>query len=721
MTLPTDDFAGQAEHLRRIRHDIASTYTAFAPSDRTPVSEAVGKIMYIRNQGGLSGYWSVKETPYMKGPMDDLGSRLYESVCFVGPARTGKTAALVDGFICRNVVNDPGDMLIVQMTQDKAREYSRVTVDRMLRSSPRMRELIALGGPSDNTHDKMFNHGMWLRIAWPTASNLSGTTYRYVAITDRDRMPDDIDGEGDVYKLGVKRTTTFQSRGKTVIESSPGRDLTDPAWTPASPHEAPPTSGILGLYNQSDRKRFYWSCPHCSFHFEASPGLKLFGLPDELELIEDIRSVNIDRMAKDYNRIFCPECGCAILPSDKQRMNENGIWLPEGLHFDNDNNIVGEAVHSSISGYWLGGVAAAYQTWDSLISRYLQGLRDYALSGSELALKATINTDQGMPYTPRVLVHSAAVKHGPESRKEDLPRHIIPSDAKFILATVDVQAGQSPRFDVQITAVGHNGEMWVVDRFELRESVARQGYGEGTFAPIDPAKYSEDWDTLTEKVVFASYKTEFEGYEMIPRLTVVDANGEEGVTSNAYAWYRRLRQRNNHTNVILAKGASAKNAHLVRETMVGSTRGIGGKENKGDIPLYLLNTAVFKDTLFNNMERKIPGAGYIHISEWFPPRIFEELKAEVRLPDGTYKKVRKRNETIDLFVYAYMALVRLGADRPGFWDNPPPWAQVNPTAMLSNPFVVTTQDRRSGTLTTEARKPVAQKRRVIKTNYLLKT
>lgn len=709
----------QDDYQTIVRRDIASSFSAFSPSDTTPVSKAVGEIMYIRNNGGTSGFWSASETPYMIAPMDDLSNRMYEAVCFVGPARTGKTAALIDGWICRNVVNDPGDMVVVQMTQDKAREYSKVTVDRMIRASPRVRELINLGGPQDNTHDKMFHHGMWLRIAWPTASNLSGTTYRYVAITDRDRMPDDIDGEGDVFTLGKKRTTTFMSRGKTVVESSPGRDVTDPSWMPATPHEAPPTSGILGVYNQSDRKRFYWSCPHCTFHFEAAPGLKLFGLPEELELLEDIRNINIQKFATDYSRIFCPECGCAITPEHKHAMNTSGIWIPEGMHFDTDNNLVGEATRAPISGYWLGGVAAAYQTWESLISRYLHGLRDYALNGSELTLKSTINTDQGMPYTPRVLLHASAVRHGPESRKEDLPRHIVPAEAKFLLATVDVQAGQAPRFDVMITAVGANSELWVVDRFELRDSSTREGYGgSGTSAPIDPAKYIEDWDTLTEKVIFASYKTAFPGFEMIPRLTIIDANGEDGVTTNAYAWYRRLRQRGHHRNVLLAKGASTINAHLVRETMVGSSRGIGGKEHKGDIPLYLTNTAVLKDTLFNNLERIIPGAGYIHISEWFPPRIFEELKAEVRLPNGTYKKVRKRNETIDLFVHVYMALIRLGADRPTFWENPPNWATINEQSMLSNPYIVTTQDRRSGTLIAEARKKEVPKRRVITTSFL---
>ena len=45
---------------------------------------------------------------------------------------------------------------------------------------------------------------------------------RYVAITDYDRMEDNIDGEGDPYTLASKRVQTFLSAGRVCVESSPG-------------------------------------------------------------------------------------------------------------------------------------------------------------------------------------------------------------------------------------------------------------------------------------------------------------------------------------------------------------------------------------------------------------------------------------------------------------------------------------------------------------------
>ncbi|MDI5886231.1 phage terminase large subunit family protein, partial [Cobetia amphilecti] len=65
-------------------------------------------------------------------------SRLYDAVIFVGPARTGKTNALVDGYVAYKIECDPGDGLIVQISEEKAREFSKKRIDRMLVNSPRL-------------------------------------------------------------------------------------------------------------------------------------------------------------------------------------------------------------------------------------------------------------------------------------------------------------------------------------------------------------------------------------------------------------------------------------------------------------------------------------------------------------------------------------------------------------------------------------------------------
>lgn len=74
---------------------------------------------------GSSIPWDDSLTPYIIEPMNCLADRRYDSVIFVGPARTGKSLGLIDGWIVYVIVCDPADFLLIQMTEEKAREHSK--------------------------------------------------------------------------------------------------------------------------------------------------------------------------------------------------------------------------------------------------------------------------------------------------------------------------------------------------------------------------------------------------------------------------------------------------------------------------------------------------------------------------------------------------------------------------------------------------------------------
>lgn len=666
---------------------IKSAASAFKPPRRLRISDGVAESLIIRQPGGYSGPWSATEAPYMVEPVDMLASRSHEALCFVGPARTGKTMGLLDGWIAHNVTCDPGDMLVVQMSQEKAREYSKTRVDRAIRNSPKLRDLMSPRGHDDNTHDKLFKHGMWLKIGWPSATQLSSTDYRYVALTDYDRFPDNIDGEGAAYSLAIKRTQTFMSRGMCMVESSPGRETTDPHWTPTTPHEAPPATGILGIYNRSDRRRWYWSCLDCKQYFEASPGLGLFAtLPPEAELMEMVRTADLEALAKEYAKVVCPHCGSMTEHKWKTELNSlrTARWVADGQRVEKGGEVVGAAPHAAIAGYWLGGVAAAYQRWDNLVLRYLHGLREYVLSGSDLTLKSTVNTDQGMPYLPRHLVADSEAKL--ESRAEPLARYMVPDDARFLVATVDVQGGTSGRFVVEVRAFGEFLESWLVDRYSIVS--ARRG---GEDAQVDPAGYPEDWDLLIEKVVTATYRTSF-GTELRVLRTAVDTGGEQGVTANAYSWYRRLRKAGLSSRVLLVKGVSSKGGQ--KPAVKSHARNNIGKAMR-DLPLWLVDTNYYKDIVAASMRRKAPGPGYYHIPAWLPPTYFDELRAEIRQTNGTWKQIKARNEALDLWVYALAVCEALGCGAKGAikWELPPAWAAPLPGG--GNSELIDREERRA--------------------------
>ena len=610
---------------------------------------------------------------------------------------THNTVGLLLGWMAHTIVNDPGDMLFIQMTQDKAREFSKTDVSRAINNSPDISAMLSVAASDRNTHDVMFRNGAWLRIAWPTVSNVSGSTYRYVAITDYDRIAnaDDVDGEGPLFALARKRTTTFLSRGMCLVESSPGVEVTDPTWTPATPHEAPPVTGILGIYNSSDRHRWYWQCTDCYEWFEAAPGLSLFLLPSDDTLIDSIRTMDLAATAKQYgSRIVCPCCGVEIPYKSKTALNKGGRWVADGQRLQSDCTLVGPAPTSKVAGFWLGGVAAAYQSWESLVYRHLQGLLDYALTGSEKSLQTTVNTDQGAPYLSRHLAEAKGGRKSPQDRAEDgLDRWVVPEQTRCVMAAVDVQGGVNSRFVVQVHAIGPHMEQWLVDRFEIKES-KRQGMGT-EFAPIDPASHPEDWDVLTDKLLLATWKTPTQGIEIKAKRIIVDSGGEDGVTENAYAWFRRVRKLGMAGRVRLYKGASTKGAPIIKESLVGSPKG------KGDVPLLHCNPNLLSDAVAAGLKRQDGGAGYIHFPKpkhptmnpggLLPQSFFDELEAEIRAKNGVWSQVRKRNESFDLCRMIRAGLLSLAVDKIKDWNEVPAWL----APLDKNSDVVSTEDRRA--------------------------
>lgn len=655
-----------------IRKDLAEMIKA---PNRMKVSEAVAQYMRVPLGGGSSVRWDKDRTPYVIEPMDCLNSREYDAVIFVGPARTGKTVGLIDGWITYSIICDPSDFLLVQLTQEKASEHSRKRLDRTFRCSPEIASRLSPYKNDNNVHDKYFRAGNLLKIGWPSINVLSSSDYKYVALTDYDRWPDDVDGEGDGFSLASKRTTTFMSSGMTMVESSPGKDIVDLKYHPKSTHEAPPTTGILSLYNRGDRRRFYWQCPHCGEWLEPSMA-NMIGYRDDTDFVD----------ASKKARLQCPHCQGVIEPSKKRDLNIGGKWLKEGQTIDKNGVIHGEGRKSRIASFWLEGPAAAYQTWEQLTYKLLTAEHEFEMTGSEETLKAVTNTDWGLPYLPRSALEQRRSDELME-RREETEKRTVPYGCRFLLAAVDVQGGRNRRFVVQIVGYGENSERWLIDRYNIKSSMRSNSDGESL--PIDPSAYPEDWDLLISDVFNKQYRIEGLDGGFMPILAMaVDSGGEDGVTDNAYKFWRRCKRDGLSKRVYLVKGDSTKRQKLITRTYPDNTsRSDRHAKARGDVPLYLLQTDQLKDRISNALSRETVGANYIHFPAWIGEWFFDELTYEERGQDGKWRKPGKgNNEAFDLFCYAHAIAILRGYERIkwGDEDNIPHWARLPG----SNPNVI---------------------------------
>lgn len=613
------------------------------------------------------GPWRPDLVPYLSEPLDELGGRTYRGIVFVGPARTGKTMGLILGGIAYVVTCAPGDMLVVQMSQDAARDFSRMDLDRALRHSPDLAQRLSPRARDDNTFDKFFRSGIALKLGWPAVSQLSAKTLQYVFLTDYDRPEnrDNVDGEGPMWDLAMKRTETYMSRGKTVAESSPGEDFDKPQWVPRTPNEAPPARGILSLYNTGTRARWVWPCQHCGQFFEAKPGLACFALPEWDELVEAVQHDDLMTLAEGFARVGCPHCGGMHEPQQRVAMNAGGRWLHDGQEIV-DGQVVGERRRTNIASYWLGGVAAAYQTWPSVLLKYLTAVLTYARTGDEGPLKATTNTDQAAPYLPR----AAANRRTPEdlmNRREPWERGTAPEGVRFITASVDVQPHE---FRANFIGWGVGLESWLLERVRITASHRREG---DRFAGVEPASYVEDWDALIEQVVERGFKVAGTDVVLKPLVTFCDSGGREGTTVNAYEFWRRLRAKGLHKRFRLVKGTGNLNAPRIVESYPDA-RGRKAGAGRGDVPVYMLNVNLIKDGIYGDLARQVPGPGYVHIPEWIEDEYFAEITAEQRTAKGWEREnSHQANEDFDLHGYCRAACIALKAEAID-WNKPPEWA-----------------------------------------------
>ncbi|MBW9401000.1 phage terminase large subunit family protein [Leclercia sp. EC_58] len=644
---------------RGIRKDIPGILRA---PRRMLVADAVSKFMRVPMGAGNSVPWDPNLAPYVLEPMNCLASREYDAVVFVGPARTGKTIGLIDGWVVYNVVCDPSDMLIIQMTEEKAREHSKKRLDRTFRCSPEVATRLSPRRNDNNVYDRTFRAGNYLKIGWPSVNIMSSSDYKCVALTDYDRFPEDIDGEGDAFSLASKRTTTFMSSGMTLVESSPGRDIRDTKWRRSSAHEAPPTTGILSLYNRGDRRRWYWPCPHCGEYFQP-----------EMTAMTGYREISDPVKASEAACIHCPSCSGVITADQKRSLNMKGVWLREDQQIDSSGTITGAGRRSRIASFWMEGPAAAYQTWAQLVYKLLTAEQEYEATGSEETLKTVINTDWGLPYLPRSSIEQ---RKGEElqQRAEPVERRRVPAGVNFLVATVDVQGGKNRRFVVQVVGYGAHGERWVVGRYNIMQSMRTTPDGESYH--IDPASYPEDWDLLRTDVLDKTWALDGEpGKRMSLLAMAVDSGGEDGVTDNAYEFWRRCRRDGLQRKVWLFKGDSQARAKLITKTYPDNTgRSTRRAKAAGDVPLYLLQTNALKDRINNALWRDVPGPNYVHFPDWLGGWFYDELTYEERSADGKWTKPGKgANEAFDLMVYAHALVILHGYEKIK-WPDAPEWA-----------------------------------------------
>ena len=637
------------------------------PPRRLTVAQSAEKYIWLDIPGGYNGKWKNDLPYYMVEPASCLTDRNVQAVIFAGPAQSAKTQMLVDNWFAHNVICDPTDMMIVQTAKDTARDFSKRRIDRLINSTKDLKKRLRGGGSDDNTFDKVFKAGNILTLGWPTKNQLAGKAIPKMALTDYDRMPEDVDGDGPAFILAFNRTKTFLSRGMTMAESSPSKPILDPKWKPKTPHEAPPTKGILGLYNTGDRRRLYGQCPHCKEYFTPSISIDAFFIPDLPDLSE----------AALKAELICTSCGTGIsqLNEEARLFRKSGVWVKEGQTINQDGEISGQGLKSRRASFWMPGWFAGFQSWDAIIYNYLTAKYEYERTGEEEGMQGVVNTDIGGAYLPLMYKNSGVDADALADRATDYEKYLVPNGVRWLEATADVQKN---RFVVQVIGYGVGLENWLVDRYSITFS-GRLG-DDGENEPLNPAGYLEDWDILQSKIIERTYELSDGSGRLMPiKIALCDSGGSKDdytnstVTKNAYDFWRKLRKKGKHQHFHLIKGR-ATGPSVEKTYPDSSNRKDRNSGARGDVPVQMLNSNTLKDMVAADMQRAESGPGFMNFPQWLKKWFYQELTAEMRTAKGWVNKAKKRNEAFDLYTYGRAGCKILKADRID-WQSPPAWAR----------------------------------------------
>jgi phage terminase large subunit GpA-like protein len=670
-------------------NDLGDLFTSIAdkvlvPPLRMTVSEWADEFRYINQPGAYVGDWDNNTTPYMVEPANELSSTTFKGLAFAGPAQCAKTDALIVNWIGQSVTTDPQDMIVFSPTFTAARDFSMRRVDRLHRHTKEVGQALLRAKDADNKFDKSYQSGMLLTLSYPSVTELRGKPVGRIAMTDFDAMDDDIGGEGNPFDLADQRTTTFGSYRMTLAESSPSREITNYKKVVRG-HEAPPTTGILALYNRGDRRRWHWPCPHCGSYFE--------GKWEMMKWDNDLDS-NMAKAESCY--MECPSCGDEIKPGKRYNMNLKGKWIKEGEWIDDETGkIYGKGRRSDIASFWLNGVAAALTTWQNLVKTYLDAEDAYNDTSDEGPLKKFYNSNIGVPYIPKNVANdNMRTPETLQTRCEPWATRKVPSKVRFLLGLVDVQQNA---FVVQIIGIapGRPYDMYLVDRFTIKYSDRPDPSapeGRESYLWVKPQAYLEDWDKITEEVLKRQYELDDDsGRKMAVKLTLCDSGGKAGVTANAYNYYRKIRKEGWLGRFHLVKGdnqrgsprAQIKHPDADKKSKAGAA---------GEIPVLFLNPLLNKDDLDGRLDVVVPGTKMIHFPQWLIDEgmdwFFAELTSEIREPNKGWVKIARRNEAWDLFYYAIGACASdlVNVERIN-WDNPPSYAAEwdrNPLVIAAN-------------------------------------
>lgn len=356
-------------------------------------------------------------------------------------------------------------------------------------------------------------------------------------------------------------------------------------------------SKIYPKYLTSSQAVYTMKCPYCGADIVFEKAGFKFEYDEDYQLIGDVVFI-------------CESNGCII-----EEFNKYSMMLKE-----NGAKFIHKFPHRQHKGYRVPSYYSPFAKWNEIFQTFLDARKEQKNKKSSVKMASWTNTKDANVWEEEVKkIEITDIASRLENYKAD-----VPIGAFILTAGVDTQPD---RLEVEIVGWGKFGESWSITKIVL----------DG-----DP-KYPNVWNKL-DKILTNHYLHE-SGIHLKISALGIDSGGDR--TDYVYAY---CKSRVN-MGVYCLKGDNKLETPIINPKLA--------KAKDNELRLYLVGVNSAKDLIYSQLTITEPGAGYMH----FPNRSeynenhFNQLTAEVKdTLTGRYKKIRARNEALDIRVYAIAAL-----------------------------------------------------------------
>lgn len=563
--------------------------------------------------------------PWQVEVMDALGDQSVREVGLIGPSQTGKTTVGL-AWMGRNIFCDPSDMQVTQPTQKMAGTFSTTRIDAMIEATDKVKNRVKPVLNALQTYTKQFV-GMNIYVSWPSPAEFTQRPIRDEWADDYDQVDADIGGteekggQGSLASLMQGRQTSFEGRSTLFISSTPADD----------------NGGKTEAYIRAGTfERIYPECPSCGDRWE-------------IDVARDLRfeaGSSPDRAAETAH-VVCASNGCILQPKDRRKILSRLADLPnKGFIPTNPEGSKG------VRTFWPDGLLCM-SSWPEIAKMWRSAQIAWETRQDEGQLRTTWQTKFGKNYRSQMSGEKPLVRDDIEKLKDEgFASGIVPVGSKVWTLAVDVQGN---RFECAAVGYADGHESWLIKRWTL--DVLEDG-----LTTLEPFRKPEHWRVLLP-LFDKTWELAGGGRSPPPLCVAIDTGGggdknEATSTENAKKFWHLARAAGVPTSrIMLLKGSSTPTGELVRNGQFSDKKVKGTPIRSGPM-LWLVNVHKIKNIVDARLRRADKnGAGRVHLPHDLAVEYVDEITAE-ELKKGKWEKLRPRNETWDLMLYAWAALIK---------------------------------------------------------------